>query len=86
MDNILEIDTYIFSSPDSPDNEVYVKRTIKNINALQKTYGITNNDIRKMEQIDGCLEVYKLLYAKGFSFKPEIGFYMDRLDMKRRAV
>ena len=80
MDNVLEIDSYIYTEDMALENEVYVKKTVKNINVLQKTYGLTNADIRKLDVVDGCIEVYGLLYPRGFSFSPEIGFYMKSLN------
>ena len=71
----LTIDSYIFSEENDPDNEVFVKKTITNINALQETYDLSEKEIDNLVLEDGCIEIFKPLYSKGFLYRPETGFF-----------
>ena len=72
--NGLMVETYIYTSSTADDNEVYVPKTIGNINRLCR-FGCTNTEIENLNVSDGLIEVYPLMRDKGYKFKPEKGFY-----------
>ena len=71
----LTVNNFVSCSNDMPENNnVYVPKSVSNKNILLEC-GCTDQEIEKLPIEDGCIDVYKVLYDKGFRFDVIKGFY-----------